>query len=177
MADITNTTGNVTVFGGDNPAFSKAVTSTTDGAKERLDCNVDGAEVIVTADESPTKFQLKTSYDATGTALNTSTDTELFTYSGAGVIDLIAVNSLTTSNWEIIIDIDGTERLRIAMSDLGTTLGLTNSDYDIVAETANKQFRYRPAQIGFTTSFTVSAKATVGTPTVYYMVVYREKTT
>jgi hypothetical protein len=37
MADITNSTGNVTVFGGDNPALAKAVTSTTDGAKERLD--------------------------------------------------------------------------------------------------------------------------------------------
>lgn len=37
MADIVNPTQNVTVFGGDNPAIAKAITSTTVGTHERLD--------------------------------------------------------------------------------------------------------------------------------------------
>ena len=176
MADITNPTTNCTIFGGDNPALSAAVTSTTDGAKERLDCDVTGS-VSITDDEAPTKLQLKTDYDATGVSLNTSTDTTLYTFSGSGVIDLIAITCATTANYEVTIKIDGTERLRISMSDLGTGLGLTDSSFDIAALVANKQFRYHPSQIGFTTSFTVLAKATIGTPTVTHMVMYREKVT
>jgi len=177
MADITNPTTNVSVYGGDNESdLTKAVTVTTDGAKERLDCDITGT-VNIDNNESPTKYQLKTAYDITGTALNTSTDTELFTYSGSGVIDLIAVNSLTSSNWEIVIDVDGTERLRITMSALGSSLGLTNSDYDVAVTTANKQFRYHPVAMGFATDFTIKAKATTGSPNVNYMVMYRERLT
>ena len=173
MADQNDQTQDVSIH---NDATDVAVTTTTDGAKERLDCNMDGSQVVVTSDESLTKFQLKTDYDAIGVALNTSTDITLYTYTGAGVIDLIAVNSATSSAWEVTIIIDGTERIRITMTDLGSALGLTNSDFDIVAETANKQFRYRPRSIGFTAGFTVKAKAVTATPTVRHMVLFRDKT-
>jgi hypothetical protein len=171
MADLNDRSTDVSIH---NEATDAAVTTTTDGAKERLDVDVTGS-VTITDNESPTRYQLKSSYDTTGTALNTSTDTELFSFTGEGVIDLIAVNSLTSSSWAIVINVDGTERVRITMADLGSNLGLTNSDYDIVAETANKQFRYHPTSIGFTTSFSVEAKATTGTPSVNYLVLYRER--
>jgi len=169
MTDVNDLTQNVTLW--DN-AKAKNVSTVTDGAVERLAVD---AVAVVTSDESATKFQLKSDYDAIGVALNTSTDTSLFNFTGAGVIDLIAVNSLTTANFEVTIKIDGTERIRITMADLGAALGLTNSDFDIVAETANKQFRYRPNSIGFTTSFEVLAKATTASPNVRHLVLFREK--
>ena len=172
MSDLNDLTQNVNIW---NDEKSKSVTVSTDGAKERLDCNIDGSQVEITSDESLTKFTLRTDYDATGVALNTSTDTSLFSFVGAGVIDLMAVNSTTSSAWEITIKIDGTERLRISMSDLGTALGLTDSAFDLSALTANKQFRYHPAQIGFQTSFEILAKAVTATPTVRHLVMYREK--
>lgn len=141
----------------------------------RVPTNVTGS-VSIDYDESPTRYQLKTNYNATGTSV-TTTDTSLFTYSGAGVIDLVAVNSTTSSSWGIVINIDSTERLRITMGDLGSNLGLTNSDFVIVAETANKQFRWRPEQIGFTTSFTIEAYATTGTVTLNHMIMFRERVT
>jgi len=153
---------------------NKQVTVTTDGSKERLDVDVTGS-VSIDYDESPTKYQLKTNYNATGTSVASSPDTTLFTYSGAGVIDLVAVNCLTSSNWGVDILIDGTSRLRITMSDLGSNLGLTNSAFDVVAETANKQFRWKPAQIGFTTSFTVKAYATGATVTLNHLILFRER--
>ena len=175
MGDLNDQTQDVSIH---DDTDDVAVTTTTDVSKRWLDVQIqDSIDVVVTDSESPTKYQLKTDYDATGVALNTSTDTTLYTFSGSGVIDLIAVNSLTSSNFEVSISIDGTERIRIAMSDLGSALGLTNSDYDIVAETANKQFRYHPIEVGFTTSFTVKAKATVATPNVKHLVLFRERTT
>jgi hypothetical protein len=174
MADLNDLTQNVSIH---NDTTDADVTTTTDGSKERLDVSVqDNIDVTVTDSESPTRYQLKSDYDATGVSLNTSTDTELYSFTGSGVIDLIAVNSLTSANWEVALSIDGTERIRISMADLGSNLGLTNSAYDIVAETANKQFRYHPIEVGFTTSFTVEAKATVGTPNVKHLVLFRERT-
>ncbi len=174
MADITNPTANVTIFGGDNPALAKAITSTTVDTKERLDVDVTGS-VSIDYDESPTRYQLKTNYNATGTSVASSPDTTLYTYTGAGVIDLVAVNCLTSANWGIDIYIDGTSRLRITMSQVGSDLGLTNGAFDIVAETANKQFRWHPSQIGFTTNFTVKAYATGSTVTLNHLVMFRER--
>ena len=175
MADLNDLTQNVSIH---NDVTDVDVTTTTDASKERLDVQIqDSIGVIVEDSESPTKYQLQSDYDATGVSLNTSTDTELFTFSGSGTIDLIAVNSLTSSNFEVAIYIDGTERIRITMADLGSNLGLTNSDYDLAVETANKQFRYHPASVGFTTSFTVDAKATVGTPNVKHLILYKERIT
>jgi uncharacterized protein with LGFP repeats len=155
---------------------TKRVTTTTDGLKERLDISLEGEEINVTVsnDESPTKFQLKTSYNVVGTSVTTS-DTTLYTYTGSGLIDLVAVTSAVSSNWGVIIFIDGTERLRITMASLGTILGLTDSNFDIAAQTANKQFRWRPTTIGFATSFTIKAYATSGTVTLYNLILFREK--
>jgi len=175
MGDLNDPTQNVNIW---NDEKTKSVTVTTDDVKERLDVSIqDSIGVIVEDSESPTKYQLQSDYDATGVALNTSTDTVLFTHSGSGTIDLIAVNSLTSSNFEVAIVIDGTERIRIGMPDLGSNLGLTNSDYDLAVETANKQFRYHPASVGFTTGFTVKAKSLVATPTVRHMILYKERIT
>lgn len=153
---------------------SNIVTTTTDGAKERLDVNVDGS-VSIDYDESPTKYQLKTHKDTTGTTVTTA-DTTLYTFTGQGVIDLVAVNSATSSNWGVVINIDGVERLRISMSELGSDLGLTDSNFDIVAQTANKQFRWKPTQIGFATSFTIEAYATTGTQILPHLILFRERT-
>ena len=175
MADVNDLTQNVNIW---NDEKSKSVTVTTDDVKERLDVSIqDSIGVIVEDSESPTKYQLQSDYDAVGVSLNTSTDTVLFTHSGQGTIDLISVNSLTSSNYEVAILIDGTERIRITMADLGSNLGLTNSDYDLAVETANKQFRYHPASVGFTTSFTVKAKATVASPNVRHLILYKERIT
>ena len=173
MADINDLTQNVSIY---PEGSSSPITSTTDGAKERLDVNVAGS-VAIDYDESPTKYQLKTNYNATGTSVASSPDTTLYTYSGAGVIDLVAVNSTTSSGWGIDIEIDGTSRLRITMSQLGSDLGLTSVGFDVVAETANKQFRWHPQQIGFTTSFTVKAYATGSTVTLNHLVMFRERIT
>lgn len=170
MGDVWGT-GDVAIY---NEAGDKAVQVTADAyAVNRLACDVLGS-VNIDYDESPTRYQLKTAYDATGVAITTS-DTTLYSYTGAGVIDLVAVNNATTANWGVVINVDGTERLRISMGDLGSTLGLTDSNFDIVTQTANKQFRWKPTQIGFTTSFEIEAYTTTGTTTLYYMILFRER--
>ena len=171
MADLNDLTQNVSIH---NDVTDADVTTTTDGAKERLDCDVTGA-VTIDYDESPTRYQLKTDYDSTGTSVASSPDTTLYTYTGAGVIDLVSVNGLTSSNWGVDILIDGTSRLRITMAEVGSDLGLTDGNFDIVAQTANKQFRWHPSQIGFTTSFTIKAFATGTTVTLNHLVMFRER--
>jgi len=173
MADLNDYTQNVNIW---NDEKTKSVTVTTDGSKERLDVNVAGA-VSIDYDESPTKYQLKTDFDADGTSVASSPDTTLFTYSGSGVMDLVSVNCLTSSNWGIDIEIDGTSRLRITMSELGSDLGLTDGNFDVVSQTANKQFRWHPSQIGFTTSFTIKAFATGSTVTLNHLIMFRERVT
>ena len=170
MADINDYTQNVSIH---DETSDVAVITTTSGSKVLLDVNA-----TVSNDESPTKYQLLSDYDATGTSITTS-DTELFSYSGVGVISFIAITNATTSNYEVIINVDGTERLRINMSDLGSVLGLTGGTVEpIWTQTANKQFRYHPTpEIGFTTGFSIEARATTGTTTVTHLVLYKEKTT
>jgi len=173
MSDLNDLTQNVNIW---NDEKSKSVTVTTDGVKERLDCNMDGSEVIISDSESATKYQMQTDYDAVGTLLNTSTDSVLFTDSGTGTLDFVAVTG-TNSNFEIVITIDGTERIRITMAELAA-IGLSNAtNVPFWAETANKNFRYSPnIPAGYTTNFTVSAKAT-GAPlaTVDHLILYRER--
>lgn len=172
MADLNDRSTNVSIH---NESTDDAVTTTTDGSKVRLDTS---GTVTIENNESPTKYQLKSDVDyTTGSSLNTSTDTTLVTYSGDGVVSFIAVTNPTTSNFEVAIETDGTERLRLTMSGLGSTLGLTGTSGEpIWTQTANKQFRYHPTpELGFSTSFTVKAKATVSTTTVYHMVLYKER--
>jgi len=132
-------------------------------------------DVTITDSESATKYQLRSDYDVTGDILNTSTDVVLLAISGfSGVLDFVACVG-NNSSYIIAIEIDGTERIRISMPDLGT-LGLGNAtNVDIWAETANKNFRFRPTNVGFTTGFRILARATTGTPTVKHLCLYRER--
>lgn len=168
MADRGNRQAEVTPFGPGN----KQITSTTYGAKELLDVNA-----TVSGDESPTKYQLLSDIEyTTATTVTTAADVTLFTYSGVGVLTFIAVTNATSSNYEVAVFVDGTERLRTTMTGLGSTLGLTDGSTPIWVQTANKQFRYHPTpEIGFTTSFSIKAKATVGSQDLYHMILYKEK--
>jgi len=173
MADIGDLTQNVSLH---NDSTDAAVTTTTDGAKELLDVNVETGNISVTSDDSPTKYQLQSDFDATGVALNTSTDTTIYTYSGDGVLDFVAVTG-GNSNFEVTLKMDGTERIRITMAELAA-IGLSNAtNVEVWAETANKNFRYHPhSPLGFATSFTILAKATgAPIPTVTHLVLFREK--
>jgi len=134
------------------------------------------ANATIVNNESPTRYQLKTNYDATGDTLTSASDTVLDSYTGDGVLTFVAVTNPTTSNYEVAIEIDGTERIRITMGDLGSSLALTSGTTPIWTETANKNFRYRPYEaIGFTTGFRVLAKATGANTTVTHMVMYKER--
>lgn len=110
-------------------------------------------------------------YSVAGTALNTSTDTSLYSETDVGKIDFVSIGG-SNSNFEVVIKVDGVELLRIPMDDLGT-LGLSNAtNVPIWAETANKNFRYSPKQgVDFTTSYEILAKATSNpTPTVNWLI-------
>ena len=172
MADINDPTINVNIW---DDAKTKSVDVLNDGSYNRL--AVDAAATIVN-NESPTRYQLKSDIDyTTGSSLVTGSDTTIATYTGDGVLSFIAITNPTTSNYEVAIEVDGTERLRITMSGLGSTLGLTGSTNEpIWTQTANKQFRYHPTpELGFTTSFSILARATVGSTTVYHAVLYKER--
>jgi len=134
-------------------------------------------EATVSDNESPTKYQLRTDFDAVGDILNTSTDVVLLAVTTtSGVLDFIAVSG-GNANYEIAIEIDGTERLRITMAELAS-IGLGNAtNVATWAETANKNFRYHPKDpVGFTTGFRILAKATgAPLPTVTHMTLYRER--
>jgi len=149
-----------------NDAGDKKVTVTTDGAKERLDVTL-GDELSFQLQAFTPEFH----FDVAGVALNTSTDTSLYSETGVGKIDFVAIAS-GTSNYEVIIKVDGVEILRIEMGELGSDIGLANAtNVPLWVETANKNFRYSPKQgVDFTTSFEVLAKATTGTPTVTWLI-------
>ena len=166
MADLNDLTQNVSIH---NDVTDADVTTTTDGSKERLDVSIGSSPLALSA------FIPKIDFDVSGTSLNTSTDTTLFTFTGQGKIDFIAIAG-SLSSYEVIIDIDGVEIFRIKMSELGSTLGLGNAtNVPIWAETANKNFRLH-SQSGddFITSFTIKAKAITGSPSLNWLVKYRE---
>jgi hypothetical protein len=157
MADLTDRSTDVSIH---NEATDAAVTTTTDGSKERLDVSLgEDSEFQLQA------FTPEFHYSTAATALNTSTDTSLYSESGRGKIDFVAVVG-SNSNYEIVIEVDTVEILRITMADLGSSLGLANAtNVPLWVETANKNFRFSPKQgVDFVTSFEVLAKAT-GTPT------------
>ncbi len=114
-------------------------------------------------------------FSVASTALNTSTDTTLLTITDTGKIDFVAVVG-SNSNFEIVLVIDTIEVIRITMSELGASLGLSNAtNVPLWVETANKNFRYSPKQgVDFTSSFVLKAKATTTpTPTVNWLVNHR----
>jgi hypothetical protein len=169
MADQNDPTQNVTIW---NNAKGKNVDVITDGAIERL--AVDATATIVN-DESPTRYQLKTEFDATGVTVTSAADVVLDSYTGDGVYAFFAC-SAGSSGYEITIEIDGTERIRITMQELND-IGLANAtNVPLWAETANKNFRYHPSpEIGFTTGFRILAKATSANVLIKYLSMYKEK--
>jgi hypothetical protein len=176
MADQNDLTTNVAIHdeATDNPnvaihdeATDNPVTTTVDGSKRRLD--VDAS--ISGGNFQLTPFTPEFHYSVANTALNTSTDTSLYSETDTGKIDFVCIAG-SNSNFEVIIKVDGVELLRIPMTDLGT-LGLSNAtNVPLWAETANKNFRYSPKQgVDFTTSFEILAKATATpTPTVNWLI-------
>jgi hypothetical protein len=167
MADLYGSS-DVTIRNDDG---TKVVTIITDGSNERLAVNA-----LISNNESPTKYQLKADYDATGDSVGTGADTTLYTFTGAGVIDFIGIANSVSSNYEVALFIDSVERFRINMGQLGSDLGLTAPGVPMWADTANKNFRYVPTtEVGFTTSFAVKARATTGTQTLKHITLFREK--
>jgi len=174
MADISDLTQNISIH---NDATDVAVTTTTDGAKERLDCNIDGSQVIVSDSESATKYQLRTDFDAVGDLLNQATDNVLYAVTGeTGTLDFVAITG-SNSNFEVTIEIDGTERFRITMAEVGA-IGLSNAtNVPLWAETALKNFRYSPnLPVGYTQGFRILAKSvSAQNPTVTHLTMYRQR--
>lgn len=162
MADVIGTQ-EVSIWNKDE---TKAVSVITDGSTERL--------AVVSKEEPVTNYQLKSSVGTSGTSVST-TDVTLYSFSGAGVIDYIGISENVSSLYEVAIVIDGTERFRITMDNLGNVLGLTDGAAPLWASIANKHFNYRPAQIGFSSNFSVIARATSGTRTLYHIVLFREQ--
>lgn len=169
MADLTDRSTDVSIHG--NNASNPAVDTISDGTYERL-----AVDAAITSDDSPTRYSLKSDYDATGVTVTSSADVTLFSFTGQGVIDFLSAVA-GGSGYEIIIEIDSTERLRINMNDLGSNLGLANAtNVPLWVETANKNFRWHPpTQVGFSTSFAIKAKATGANVTIKHLVLYREK--
>lgn len=156
-----------------SPDGTRDVSVITDGSIERLavNANITGG---VTIKAFTTKFDSEVD---TPVVLNTSTDTLLFEVTDTkGKLDFIAINSATSSNFEIILVIDGVEEARIPMSGLNT-LGLTTpNNVPMWADTANKNFRYHPSEgDDFLTGFAIKARATTGTPSVFWGVKHREE--
>ena len=154
-----------------NTANDKSVTITTDGAKERLDVSAD----IVGGSFSLSAFNPETDFSVANTALNTSTDTTLYTETAEGKIDFIVIVG-SNSNYEVVLVVDTVEIFRIKMSELAT-LGLSNAtNVAMWAETANKNFRYHPNEgVDHLTSWSLKAKATGNpTPTVNWLINHRE---
>ena len=154
-----------------NPSDStKKVTTTTDGAKELLDVSL-GEDL---------SFQLQAftpvfNFSVSSTALNTSTDTSLLSITAKGKVDFVSIAG-SNANFEFVFKLDGSEILRIKMSEVGSDLGLANAtNIPMWAETANKNFRFRPFEgVDFTTSFQVLCKATgTPTPTVNFLINHR----
>ena len=165
MADQNDLTRNVNIANDDN---SKLVTVTTDGLKERLDVSL--------GDQLSFQLQAFTPvvvFDSAGLSITTSWSTLLDYSASGGKLDFIAC-SVGSSNYKVRLTIDGVEIFDIAMSDLNA-IGLTNAvNVNIWAETALKNFRYRPLiSVDFNTSLKVEAAMTTGTGTLFYLINYR----
>ena len=163
MADINDYSQNVSLH---DEATDSAVTTTTLGSKTLLDVN---------ASSDPTRYTFGGSINTTGTTVTSAADVTLFTFSGAGVIDFVAVTCANSSGWDISLWIDGTEVMRATMNQLGSDLGMTAYNGFAWVQTANKQFRWVPSgRSGFTTSFAIKSKATGANVTLNHMIAYRE---
>jgi hypothetical protein len=150
MADLNDLTTNVNIWNDDK---SKSVTVTTDGSKERLDVDANVSGGVIIAQKNPY-------FDYSD--LTNGVDYSVKSVTAKGTIDFIQILCKNAS-YEVAIKIDGTERIRISQSDLGT-IGLLSSNstnIPIYAASASKIFSFLPpSPDGFATSFEVIVQAT-----------------
>jgi hypothetical protein len=123
----------------------------------------------------------KWDYSATTQALTNGVDFSVFSVPAtqSGFIDFIQV-VCKNSSYQIVLNIDGTEELRISMSDLGT-IGLLSSNstnIPIYAASASKICAIYPNEpFHFSTSFEVEVQATSGGNNIDgHMVSWRQST-
>jgi hypothetical protein len=167
MADLDKRSADVSIH---NSTSDAAVTTTTDGSKERLDVSLGDT----------LSFQLQAvtpvfNFDGTtGTSLTTSWTTLVNVTGTAGKVDFIA-SALGSSNYKIRLTVDSVVCYDISMSELNT-IGLSNAvNVEMWAETANKNYRFHPnVPIDFTDNMKVEAAMTTGTGTLYWYVQHRE---
>ena len=153
-----------------NAGGGKIVTVTTDdGGRERLDVSLGSANEFQLRAFSPV-----TDFDATGINLNTSTWDTLLTVTGEGKLDFVACVG-ASSAYRVRVTVDGTETFDLSMADLAA-IGLSNAtNVPLWAETANKNFRYRPNEpVAYATSLLIEAKAVTATPLLKYLITHRE---
>lgn len=121
-------------------------------------------------------FAPKVDFDSTGINLNVSTWDTLLNVTGVrGKLDFIATVG-ASSLYKVRLTVDGTEVFDIAMADL-SAIGLSNAaNVEMWAETADKNFRYRPnVPVDFTDSLKVEVIATSATPLLKHLIMYREE--
>jgi len=156
VADLNDLTTNVNIWNDDK---SKAVTVTTDGAKERLDVNSTITGEVTISNSVP-----RWHYQASTVNLTDGVDTQvtIFGPGTAGFVDFIQIVCKNSSFMTAIV-IDGVEELRISQGDLGT-IGLLSSNstgIPIYAASASKIFSVHPNQpFFFSDSFEVIVQAT-----------------
>ena len=128
---------------------------------------------------SPVKFSAKVVTNIIPISLNVTTDSSLFSFTGEGKLDFIALAG-SRSGYEAILKIDGVEVYRLPMDDI-STIGLTGSENETIYNTtASKNFRdIYPEGADFLTSFEILAKQTggAGTDISASLIKFREKIT
>jgi hypothetical protein len=135
------------------------VTTTVAGAKRRLD-----VDAQITGEVSLSQSTPRWDYSAATVGLTNGVDYTVLTQTAAGFVDFIQV-VCKNSSYDIVIEIDGAEELRISMSDLGT-IGLLSSNstnIPIYAASASKICAIYPNEpFHFSTDFTIKVQATAG---------------
>jgi hypothetical protein len=165
LADLNDQTANISIH---DETSDAAVTTTIDGSKIRLD-------VDTAAESNPTLYTLEFDEDSTGSTVTSASDVDLVSVTGSGLIDFIRVAS-GSSGYEIALEIDSVERVRLTMAEIGNDFALSNAtNVQIWVDTANKNFGFNPSEgVGYSTNFKVIAKATGSDVTLKHLVQYRE---
>lgn len=155
-------------------AAGKIVSVITDGSEERLAVDAKLATSDLTFQLAANTPQLD--FDSAGLAITTAWSTLVEVTGTAGKLDMIAC-VLGSSNYRVRLTVDSTEIFDLSMSDLNA-IGLTNAvNVEIWAETALKNFRYRPnVPVDFTDNMKIEVAMTTGTGTLYYLINYRIQT-
>jgi len=172
MADQNDRSTDVSIH---NEATDVAVTTTTDGAKERLD-----VDASITGEVTISSSVPRWDWDVIKHNLTSGVDFSLFT-TGTGVtgfIDFIQVLA-KNSSYETALIIDGIEELRISQADLGT-MGLLSSNstgIPLYAASASKIFSVHPNQpFHFSDSFELIVQSSsAGNSIDGHMITWREQ--